>query len=61
MSELGHVAEGVPFAKAVRELARSLGVEMPITNAVAGVLFDGDTPQAMLAQLLARDPRGEIA
>jgi glycerol-3-phosphate dehydrogenase (NAD(P)+) len=55
------VAEGVPCAKAVRELARTLGVDMPITNAVAGVLFDGDTPQAMLAQLLARDPRDELA
>ena len=61
VAELGHVAEGVPCAKAVRELARRLGVEMPITNAVAGVLFDGDTPQAMLAQLLARDPRDEMA
>ena len=61
VSELGHVAEGVPCAKAVRELARSMDVDMPITNAVAGVLFDGDTPQAMLAQLLARDPRDELA
>jgi glycerol-3-phosphate dehydrogenase (NAD(P)+) len=61
VAELGHVAEGVPCAKAVRELARGLGVDMPITNAVAGVLFDGDTPQAMLAQLLARDPRDELA
>ena len=61
VAELGHVAEGVPCAKAVRELARTLGVEMPITNAVAGVLFDGDTPQATLAQLLARDPRDELA
>ena len=61
VAELGHVAEGVPCAKAVRELARALGVDMPITNAVAGVLFDGDTPQAMLAQLLARDPRDELA
>ena len=59
VAELGHVAEGVPCAKAVRELARGLGVEMPITNAVAGVLFDGDDPQAMVAQLLARDPRVE--
>ena len=61
VTELGHVAEGVPCAKAVRELALGLGVDMPITNAVAGVLFDGDTPQAMLAQLLARDPRDEVA
>lgn len=61
VGELGHVAEGVPCAKAVRELAHKLGVDMPITNAVAGVLFDGDTPQQTLAQLLARDPRGETA
>ncbi|MDQ1921845.1 NAD(P)H-dependent glycerol-3-phosphate dehydrogenase [Massilia pseudoviolaceinigra] len=61
VAELGHVAEGVPCAKAVRALALKLGVDMPITNAVAGVLFDGGTPQAMLAQLLARDPRDEIA
>ncbi len=61
VAELGHVAEGVPCARAVRELAGRLGVDMPITNAVAGVLFDGDDPKAMVAQLLARDPRGESA
>ena len=61
IAELGHVAEGVPCARAVRELAARLGVDMPITNAVAGVLFDGDDPQAMVARLLARDPRGETA
>jgi glycerol-3-phosphate dehydrogenase (NAD(P)+) len=61
VAELGHVAEGVPCARAVRELATRLGVDMPITNAVAGVLFDGDDPRAMVAQLLARDPRGESA
>lgn len=61
VAELGHVAEGVPCARAVRELAARLDVEMPITNAVAGVLFDGDDPKAMVAQLLARDPRDESA
>ncbi|MCS0629206.1 NAD(P)-dependent glycerol-3-phosphate dehydrogenase [Telluria mixta] len=59
--ELGHVAEGVPCAKAVRELAARLGVEMPITNAVAGVLFDGDSASDMVTRLLARDPRDELA
>ena len=57
VQELGHVAEGVPCSKAVRELAARMGVDMPITNAVAGVLFDGDQPQAMVAKLLSRDPR----
>jgi glycerol-3-phosphate dehydrogenase (NAD(P)+) len=55
------VAEGVPCAKAVRELARKLGVDMPITNAVAGVLFDGDNAADMVGKLLARDPRDELA
>jgi glycerol-3-phosphate dehydrogenase (NAD(P)+) len=59
--ELGHVAEGVPCAKAVRELARRMGVDMPITNAVAGVLFDGIQAAEMAGQLLARDPRNELA
>ena len=61
MLRLGHVAEGVPCAKAVRELAGKIGVDMPITNAVAEVLFDGAKPLDTLAKLLARDPRGEIA
>jgi glycerol-3-phosphate dehydrogenase (NAD(P)+) len=61
VAELGHVAEGVPCAKAVRELARKLGVDMPITNAVAGVLFDGVEASKMAAQLMARDPRNELA
>ena len=61
VAELGHVAEGVPCAKAVRELARRMGVDMPITNAVAGVLFDGDLPHVMVQQLLSRDPRAEVA
>jgi glycerol-3-phosphate dehydrogenase (NAD(P)+) len=59
VKELGHVAEGVPCAKAVRELARRLGVEMPITNAVAGMLFDGMQPAGLVQGLLARDPRYE--
>jgi len=59
VNELGHVAEGVPCAKAVRELSIKLGVEMPITHAVAAVLFDGKKPQDLVAQMLARDPRGE--
>jgi glycerol-3-phosphate dehydrogenase (NAD(P)+) len=60
VQELGHVAEGVPCAKAVRELAAKLGVDMPITNAVAGVLFDGDQPQAMVPAC-SRSARRELS
>ena len=61
VAELGHVAEGVPCARAVRDLAARLGVDMPITNAVAGVLFDGGQPLELVSRLLARDPREEAA
>jgi len=61
VAELGHVAEGVRCAQAVRALAIQHGIDMPITNAVAGVLFDGDSPREMLARLLSRDPRQESA
>lgn len=59
VDELGHVAEGVRCARAVRALAQSKGIDMPITAAVAGVLFDGDSAAAMVSRLLARDPRTE--
>jgi glycerol-3-phosphate dehydrogenase (NAD(P)+) len=61
VAELGHVAEGVRCAQAVRALALDYGVDMPITNAVAAVLFDGDSPRDMVERLLARDPRDEAA
>jgi len=59
VTELGHVAEGVRCAAAVRALARECGVDMPITNAVAGVLFDGDSLQSVMELLLSRHPREE--
>ena len=61
VTELGHVAEGVRCAQAVRSLALDYGVDMPITNAVAAVLFDGVSPREMVETLLARDPRDESA
>ncbi len=59
LAELGHVAEGVLSAPVVLRRARSLAVEMPITEAVAAVL-DGriDAREAML-QLMGREPRSE--
>ncbi|MDQ7969027.1 MAG: NAD(P)H-dependent glycerol-3-phosphate dehydrogenase, partial [Oxalicibacterium faecigallinarum] len=59
VSELGHVAEGVRCAQAVRALSDRLGVDMPIAHAVAAVLFDGESPRDILTHLLSRDPRVE--
>ncbi|MDB5798672.1 MAG: hypothetical protein JWP36_2574 [Paucimonas sp.] len=61
VAELGHVAEGVRCAQAVRELAAERGIDMPITNAVASILFDGQSPRDTVARLLSREPRNEAS
>lgn len=60
LTDLGHVAEGVSSAREVAKLARQLGVEMPITEAVEAVLHQGLAAEAAVTQLLARDPRSEL-
>lgn len=59
LQELGHVAEGVQSAIAVRDIARAKGVEMPITEAVCGVLYEARPPAEAVRQLLSRDPKPE--
>ncbi len=60
VSELGHVAEGVRCAQAVQALSRQLNVEMPITNAVADVLFKGHSLDNIVTSLLNRDAKAEL-
>jgi glycerol-3-phosphate dehydrogenase (NAD(P)+) len=59
LAQIGHVAEGVLSAQAVRQLARELDVDMPITEAVCAVLFESQSPAQAVSQLLARDPKPE--
>lgn len=58
---LGEVAEGVFTAEAARELGRRAGVELPITEQVCGVLFEGKPPLAAIAELMRREPKDELA
>ncbi len=59
LAELGHVAEGVSAADAVRKLARHHGVDMPICDAVYRVLHGELAPRAAVGALLAREPKAE--
>lgn len=59
LRELGHVAEGVSTAREVVSLARRLGVEMPICEAIDALLHHGLGARTAVEQLLARDPRHE--
>ena len=53
------IVEGVATAGALARLANRLGIEMPITAAVAGVLHRGLTIDAMIEGLLSRPWRSE--
>jgi glycerol-3-phosphate dehydrogenase (NAD(P)+) len=59
LRELGHAAEGVGSAREVDALADRLGIDMPITHAVKGILYDGIAADRAVEQLLGRDPKLE--
>ena len=59
LADLGHVAEGVPTARAAVQLAARHNVELPICSAVLQVLDGHIDPRNAVEQLLARDPRHE--
>ncbi len=60
LRELGHVAEGVRSAGVVLRRARSLGVDMPITEGVVSVIEGAISPSAALGHLMGRQSRPEI-
>lgn len=59
VQSLGHVAEGVYSARTVVLRARTLGIEMPISEAVVALLDGHLKPQQAVAVLMGRDPRDE--
>ena len=58
-AELGQVAEGVLNAKSVHRMSAELGVEMPISEAVYRLLYEGLSAQDVLRSLTDRHLRGE--
>ena len=57
---MNEVAEGINTTKAVTRLAARLGVEMPITQEVHAVLYDGKPVRAAAASLMSRPLRDEF-
>ncbi|HET6849638.1 MAG TPA: NAD(P)H-dependent glycerol-3-phosphate dehydrogenase [Gaiellales bacterium] len=57
--EIGQVAEGLTTAPVLRELGRSRGLELPITEAVCEVAAGRMMPLEAVAQLMAREPTEE--
>jgi len=55
------VAEGVNTTLAARELAQRLGLEMPVTEKIYQVLFEGADPRQVVAESMAADAGHELA
>jgi len=55
----GQVAEGVRTTASTRDLAKKLGVDMPIVEAVWRILYDGKDPKGTVNVLMGRPLKSE--
>jgi glycerol-3-phosphate dehydrogenase (NAD(P)+) len=60
LAEMRMVAEGVKTARSVHELAQRLAVEMPISEGVYRILYEGLPPREAVVQLMTRDLKAEL-
>lgn len=58
--EVKMVVEGVATTKAAYNLAKRYDLEMPITNQIYKVLFEGKNPRDAVTELMARGRKNEI-
>lgn len=59
IADMGGVVEGYYAAVSAKELADSLGVEMPICEAMYDVLYNGAEVRGMVHRLMSRAPKRE--
>jgi len=59
LTSMKSVVEGVPTTQAVMQLARLHRVNMPITEAVHAILFEGLQPQQAIRELMGRERKAE--
>jgi glycerol-3-phosphate dehydrogenase (NAD(P)+) len=60
LQEMVMVAEGVKTAKSAYQLAGKYNVEMPITQQVYKILFEGKDPRQAVKDLMTREPKPEV-
>jgi glycerol-3-phosphate dehydrogenase (NAD(P)+) len=61
LGEMRMVAEGVKTTESARNLARRLGVDMPITEKVYSILYEGKPARDAVVELMTRDLKAEGA
>ncbi len=59
LKSMEQVAEGVWTCGLARDLAKAKAVEVPITEEVCALVYEGKDPRAAVRSLLGRDPRRE--
>jgi len=58
-TSMNMVAEGVKTTQAVYHMAQRLGIEMPITEAIYRILFEGHRPDDLVEHLMSRSAKHE--
>jgi glycerol-3-phosphate dehydrogenase (NAD(P)+) len=59
LQSMSMVAEGVYTTRSVHARARQMGVEMPITAEIYGVLYEDKDPRVAVSDLMLREPKHE--
>lgn len=57
---VGQAVEGKYTVRQLTAMARSLGVDAPVADAVEAIVFGGESVRSVLPRLLARDPKPEM-
>jgi glycerol-3-phosphate dehydrogenase (NAD(P)+) len=60
IASLGQVAEGAYTVDALARHARKAGVDLPLTEAVYGILYNGVEPEKMVEALFGRELKPEL-
>ena len=61
MESMNMVAEGVETAKSIESLSLKYDIDMPISNAVCKILFEGKDPKSMVVNLMTRHLGDELS
>ena len=59
LDNMDMVAEGIRTTQSIHDLAKQHGLELPITEAVHRVLFEGERPHDMVKNLMTRSAKRE--
>jgi glycerol-3-phosphate dehydrogenase (NAD(P)+) len=60
LAAIGQVVEGYPAARALHDVAARHGVEMPLSESVYRVLYEGVTPREAVRELMTRPIKSEL-